>query len=246
MTTTVYDKAKSLVACDSRWSVPSDFGVLYVDEAPFQKIEVYKNHAFVFAGMAPVIDQWKKHLRASASGLVTPQPGLHGIALLVAELGSGNLVEAYQQDIVLPDRINPATVFAGTGSTHAARCWITNRCAKRAVVSAMSHDVGSGGEVRYLELLTRHSNLIQCEGIESLDKAFIEKGMVMFTRNDQAKGPIPFAEAAKLDQQVAELYGKAASGSLRQDVQAPCDAVFNMPLPEDEKRISETLRRIFA
>lgn len=246
MTTTVYDKAQSMVACDSRWSIPGDFGVLYVDEAPFQKIEVFRDRVFVFAGRAPVIDLWKKYLRAASNGLNVPQPSLEGIALLIAETGTGALVDSYQQDIMLPDPMSPETVFAGTGSTHAARCWIANKCPKRAVESAMNYDVYSGGEVRFLELLTGNSNLIECQGIESLGQAFIEKGMVMFTRNDQEKGPIPFKDAAAMDPAVAELYhGKAANGSLIQDVQAPCDGVFNKPLPEDEMRISETLRKIF-
>lgn len=246
MTTTVYDKASGIVACDSRWSIPGGFGVLYVDEAPFQKIEVHKKNVFVFAGRAIVIDQWKKFLRAAEKGLQTPVPTLDGIAMLIAESETGNLVDSHQQDIFLPDQVAPHTVFAGTGSTHAARCWTANKCAMRAVESAMSYDINSGGTVRFMELFTGNDNLIDCQGIESLDQAFLEKGMVMFTRNDQDKSPIPFKQAATLDPQVAELYGRAANGSLRQDVQAPCDAVFNKALPEDEKRISDTLRKIFG
>lgn len=247
MTTTVYDSAKGTVSCDSRWSIPDDrFGVLYVDEAPYQKIEIVNGHAFVFAGMAPVIHAWKLHLRAAAAGHVLAEPSMIGMAVLVAEIGSGRLKYRYQQDIELPDQTNPETIFAGTGSLHAARCWQVNKCPKKAVETAMMYDICTGGEVKYVELQSGRHNLIPCEGISCLDQAFLTKGMVMFNRNEHDKGPIPFKEAAAIDPQVAEWYNKAANGSLLNDVQAPCDAVFSKPLPEDERRMSEVLRDIFG
>lgn len=246
MTTTVYDQKSGYVACDSRWSILGDFGVLYVDDAPFQKIEVVNGVVFVFAGRAPVIDAWKKYLRSLAKGETSEAPTLEGVALLAAKLGGGELLDHYQQDILLPSPVEPTTSFAGTGASHAARCWVSNQCAKRAVQSAMLYDLYSGGEVRHVELMSGNSNLITCEGIESLDQAFLEQGMVMLTRNDQAKGPMPFKVAAELDSELKELYGKVANGSMRAEIQAPCDAVFNKPLPEDKARISETLKGIFG
>ncbi|MBH3360425.1 hypothetical protein [Pseudomonas guariconensis] len=242
MTTTVYDKAKLLVSCDSRWSIPGDFGVLYVDEAPFQKIEVFRDNVFVFAGMAPGIDAWKKYLRMKAAGMQVARPSLDGIAFCNAKIGCGTVLGYHEQDIILPGQ---AAMFTGTGSTHAARCWIANGCAKKAVQSAMAYDICSGGVVRHLELSTGEGNLIKCEGIESLNQAFLDKGMVMLNRHDQEKGAIPFKEAAALDPQVAALYGMAANGSLREHVQAPCDAVFNKPTEEDERRVDEMLSKMF-
>lgn len=247
MTTTIYDRAKKIVACDSRWSIPDDrFGVLYVDEAPYLKIEIAENHAFVFAGKAPVIGQWKTFLRGRAAGLEILRPTMHGIAALIAEIGSGNLKHYYKQDIVLPDVFDVHTVFAGTGSIHAARCWQTNQCAARAVSSAKNFDVCTGGEIRFVELQSGHHNLIQCDGFDSLNQAFLNKGMVMFNRSELDKSPIPFKEAALLDPGVAELYQVAASGSLLENVQAPCDAVFGTPTPEDEARMDQVLKDIFG
>lgn len=243
MTTTVYDRATKVVACDSRWSIPGAFGVLYVDDAPFQKIEVTDDSVFIFAGMAPVIDQWKKHLRARKAGQLTPQPPLAGIAVLAAEIGSGSVVAHWGQDIVYPDPNNPDIFLAGTGSTHAARCWQTNKCPHKAVATAMSNDLYSGGTVRFFELETKQNNLIQCDGIEILNDAFLTRGMVMF---NQEKGPVTFREAAQLHPDVANLYKQAANGALSEQVQAPCDAVFNKPTAEDEKRFSDALQKIFG
>ena len=247
MTTTIYDRAKGVIACDSRWSIPDDrFGVLYVDEAPYLKIEIAQNHAFVFAGKAPIIGQWKVYLRARAEGQNLPVPPMQGIAALVAEIGSGKLKHYYKQDIILPDVFDAQTIFAGTGSTHAARCWQANQCPARAVASAMNFDICTGGEVRYVELLSGQHNLSHCHGIESLNQAFLHKGMVMFNRSELDKSPIPFKDAAGIDPNVAEWYNKAASGSLLQDIQAPCDAVFGKPTAEDETRMKDVLDSIFG
>ena len=246
MTTTVYNRDSGVVACDSRWSILGEFGVLYVDEAPFIKIERAGTAAFVFAGKAPVIHAWKLFLRSMERGEPAEQPTLEGIALLVARMGCGSLLDAHRQDIFLPNEEEADTVFAGTGSSHAARCWLSNKCAKRAVESAMQYDGNSGGPVRYVELLSGKHNLIACQGIESLEQAFLEKGMVMLTRNDQAKGPMPFKDAAEIDPAVRELYSQVATGAMRNEIQAPCDAVFSKPKPEDDARIGKTLRSIFG
>ncbi len=247
MTTTIYDRAKGLITCDSRWSIPDDrFGVLYVDEAEFSKIEIASGHAFVFAGKAEVIHAWKVFLKNRERGIAMAEPTMDGISALVAELGSGNWKYYYGQDIALPDQANPQTIFAGTGSSHAARCWQANRCPKKAVASAMIYDICTGGEIRYVELQSGKHNLISCRGVQSLDQAFLNKGMVMFNRNESDKGPVPFKEAAEIDPSVAEWYKKAAGGSLLDNVQAPCDAMFSKASEEDRAQMSAVLKGIFG
>jgi hypothetical protein len=247
MTTTVYDGVRKMITCDSRWSLPDErFGVLYVDEAPFQKLEIVRDHAFVFAGKAVVINAWKIYLQARASGRALDLPTMDGIAVLVAFLQTGALKHYYGQDIILPDVFDPQTIFAGTGSTPAARCWEINRCPHRAVMSAMDFDVSTGGEVKFVELSSGQHNLTLCQGLNSLEKAFMEKGMVMFNRNDVSKMPIPFKEAAAMDPAVASLFTDAEAGILGQRVQAPCDAMFKKPTQDDVNRMSMVLDDIFA
>lgn len=247
MTTTIYDRAVEMITCDSRWSIPDErFGVLYVDEAEFSKVEIANGHAFVFAGKSNVIHAWKVFLQARERGVAMPEPTMDGISALVAELGTGALKYYYGQDIVLPSQDDPHTVFAGTGSSHAARCWESNRCPKKAVASAMMFDVCTGGEVRYVELKSGKHNLTACQGVNSLDQAFLNKGMVMFNRNEIEKGPVPFKDAADIDPSVAEWYKKAASGSILDNVQAPCDAMFSKPSAEERGRMSAVLKDIFG
>ncbi|UZZ08942.1 hypothetical protein NDO41_16225 [Ectopseudomonas mendocina] len=247
MTTTIYDKENGLITCDSRWSIPDNrFGVLYVDEAEFSKVEIVNGHVFVFAGKANIISAWKYFLRAQAAGIVLPEPTMAGIAALVAELGTGTLKYYYGQDIVLPDQSNPMTVIAGTGSSHAARCWEANKCPKKAVSSAMMYDVCTGGEVRYVELQSGANNLNSCVGFKSLQRAFLEKGMVMFNGNQIEKGPVPFKEAADIDPTVADWHQKIANGSVLENVQAPCDAMFSKPSDEERARMSAVLKDVFG
>lgn len=243
MTTNVFDSEKKTIACDSRWSVPGTFGVLYVDEAPFLKMEVTQKGVFVFAGCAPVIDAWKSHLKSIDLGTPTPAPTLKGIALLGAERGTGRLLGYSGQDIVLPHVNDIQASFAGTGSYYAAMCWLLNKSAQQAVSTAIGQDSNSGGSVRFYDLSTDVNNLVHCQGIASLDQAFLEKGMVMFNSMKNAN-PIPFKQAAEMNPAVNELYSKAASGSLRDQVQAPCDAIFNEPTPQDEERVRNMLEML--
>lgn len=247
MTTTIYDKAAGMITCDSRWSIPDDrFGVLYVDDAEFSKVEIVGHRAFVFAGKANVINDWKVFLRSRSLGIPMVEPTMEGISALVAEIGTGTLIYYYGQDIVLPDQSNPLTVFAGTGSNHAARCWKANKCPQKAVSSAMMFDICTGGDIRYVELQSGKHNLSSCIGAASLDQAFLNKGMVMFNRTEIEKGPVPFKEAAAIDPAVAEWYKTAANGSILDEVQAPCDAIYSKPSEEDREGMRAVLKDIFG
>lgn len=247
MTTTIYDKQSGLITCDSRWSIPDDrFGVLYVDDADFSKIEIVNNHVFVFAGRANVISAWKIFLRAQASGMRLPEPTMDGIAALVAELGTGALKYYTGQDIEWPDSVNPTTLITGTGSIHAARCLEVNKCPRKAVSSAMKYDLCTGGVVRYVELQSGNHNLNSCVGFKSLTQAFLEKGMVMFNGNQIEKGPVPFKDAVAIDPAVADWHQKLSTGSVLDSVQAPCDAMFNKPSAAEREGMTNVLKDIFG
>lgn len=244
MTTTVYDAKDGIVACDSRWSIPGDFGVLYVDEAPFYKLGVYGRYAFVFAGRAPVIASWKQYLSLAEQGVLVQTPTLEGIAVLVAEMETGLLVDSYQQDIMWPSPDKPIGVFAGTGSTHAASCWIANKRAVQAVETAKNFDICTGGQTRFIELFNRVGHSAPCQGVSSLAGAFLERGMVMMTGNSPYKDPISFKEAAQLDPAIAELYKSAAEGSISDRVQAPCDAIYNSAPAVERERFASSIQRL--
>jgi hypothetical protein len=246
MTTTVYDKTNKLLTSDSRWSYDRDFGVLYVDDIGFDKIEAAPGmhgigYVFLFAGNSGVIQQWKTFIRSNpAPG--SASPSCDGIALLVVVVSTGEIVFEYGQDIRLPDSIQPTISFAGSGSIHAALCWESNQCARKAVDSAKSLDTFSGGEIKYFELLSGQHNLNAQIDLSDMSKAFIEKGMVMFKPNSQT--PVPVKEAAANDARVKDLCDKIASGQIT--LNAPCDAMFNRPTPEDEHRLKDAMARVFG
>lgn len=237
MTTTVFDGAKGFLTSDSRWSKDTDYAVLYVDDTGFDKIETAEGLVFLFAGNSMVIQQWKTYLRAS---LVGARPTQAGIALLIAEIATGNLLHLYQQDILLPDSTNPVTSFAGSGARHAVRCWETNSCAKKAVDTAKTADIYSGGEIKFFELATGQHNLTNSSDLAGMGRAFLERGKVMYTSNDK---PISVQEAAANDPRVAELCKEIAKGKI--PLNAPCDAMYNQPTADDDRRLDDVLSKFF-
>ncbi|MNF77477.1 hypothetical protein D3C84_596250 [compost metagenome] len=163
MTTTVYDKTKKLLTSDSRWSYNEDFGVLYVDDIGFDKIEKAigqhaEGYVFLFAGNSGVIQLWKTFIRSSPKP-GAPIPTCHGIAILAVHAETGEVVLDYGPGIRLPNAAQPTIRFAGTGSVHAAQCWHSNGCARKAVDSAKDLDPFSGGEVKFFELASGNHNL---------------------------------------------------------------------------------------
>lgn len=243
MTTNVYDQTKFLVTSDSRWSILTDFGVIYVDDTGFDKIEVSKDHAFVFAGNAAVIQTWKDYIRASQAGIPLARPSAKGISLLVAKMGCGTFVEAYGQDISLPNKLKPVVSFAGTGAHHAAVCWMTNKCGRRAIDSAKARDYYSGGSVSFLELNTRVGNQQNNRNADKLTEAFLDKGMVMYTPGINSSS-VPLDQAAASDPRVAEWLKKIAEGSV--EIQAPCDSMFAEPTEEEDARLDAAMASIFG
>ncbi|WNC09304.1 hypothetical protein [Pseudomonas coleopterorum] len=242
MTTNVYDQSSGFITSDSRWSVERDFAIMYVDDTGFDKIEEARGKVFLFAGDSETIQLWKTFLR---SGPLSSQgrPAIEGIAILIAEADSGRLVYHYGQDILLPDSEAPATSFAGSGARSAAQCWQANKCAKKAVETAKSFDLFSGGEVKSFELSTGKHNLNDQIDVKDLKAAFIKKGMVMFTANSPQQ-LVTVQEAAANDPRVAEIVTAIANGNV--SLKAPCDAMYNQPTHADKKRLDAALDEIFA
>lgn len=240
MTTNVYDRESGFLTSDSRWSFRTGFGVLYVDDTGFDKIEEARGNAFLFAGDSHVIQLWKDWLRAdpiSAAG----RPTQEGIAVLIAQTATRALIYHYGQDIMWEANGDWTQSFAGSGAMYAAPCWTQNKCAHRAVDSAKTHDQFSGGEVKFFELSSGSHNLKNDIEVTALGKAFLGKGMVMYKANSN---PIPVQEALKTDPRVAQICDEIASG--QRSLSAPCDAMYNKPTKQDDLRLNAALDRIFG
>lgn len=243
MTTNVYDGSMMLLSSDSRWSVKHSSGdfIIFVDDFGFDKIEIAGDHAFVFAGCASTIQDWKTFLASNPTGS-NGHPSIDQIALLIADVVTGQVVAHVGQDIQIPNADASVTSFAGTGSSHAADCWMQNGCAKTAVKTAKGFDLFSGGEVRFLELNTRNHNLKNDRSFAELRDSFQTQGMVMYIANSHKQ--VPVNEARMNDVRVGEQCDAIARGEISPT--APCDAMYHRATVAEKQQVAAALDRIFG
>ncbi|OBY48670.1 hypothetical protein [Pseudomonas sp. AU12215] len=236
MTTNVYDKNTLKAGTDSRWSMTKEFAFFFVDNSGFEKIVATENAIFVFAGDSLVIQQWKDFLFSEHTAL--EQPNLDGIAMLMVDKTTGDVIFSHGQDIQPADEESRVVAsFAGSGARHAAGCWMQNRDVVRSINTAKLFDLYSGGDTKYFELQANNGNLTEDVGLAGLNRAFMERGMVMYLANGQA--PMSIRDAAAQDDRVKELVDGIAKGSL--SLSAPCDAQFIKPTQEDKDRLKAAL-----
>lgn len=224
-----------ILASDSRWSVVLCERVIFLDDVGFDKIELAEGHAFLFAGDAKRIQEWKTWMHSGAVA-TTPEPRKDGIALLVVECDTGTVKFAFGYASELP-----RTMYSGSGGLFATRCWAGNKSAQKAVQTASHFDVLSGGEGKFLELSTRKNNLTNTSNIDELHANFIEKGTVMYAHSDLM---VPVKKAAANDPIVQSVVDKIASGHV--SVSAPCAAMHQEWSDEDKSRLSAVLDDIFS
>lgn len=243
MTTNVYDGFQGIASTDSRWSAGRDFAIFYVDDTGFEKIVVRDDAVFLFAGDSSVIQQWKDYLAGPRYSHAAGEPPLEGIALLIVNAATKEIIYGYGQDITLNDQSAKAIAsFAGSGGRLAAECWRQNFCAKRAIDTAKQIDVFSGGETKFFELTSKTGNLIKDVGLKGLGEAFKERGMVMFLA--QLDKPMSIQEAQAIDPRVAEFAQQVASGQV--PLSAPCDAMYNTPSAEEKAELRKVLGNLFG
>ncbi|KWO62589.1 hypothetical protein [Burkholderia territorii] len=231
--------AAKLLTSDSRWSIElGTTKIAFVDDAGFDKIEIVGDHAFLFAGDSMGIDLWKKYIHGGGGPNIPP---LDGIALFALNVVSQDIVISYGQDIALPNASELMASFAGSGARHAAKCWEVNRCGRRAIDTAKSLDIYTGGTTRFVDIATRENNLLNDIDVTHLGKQFLDKGMIMYLKAQTIR---PIAAAAADDQEVKDLCDKIAQGSI--SLSAPCDAMLMKPTKEDEERVRAGMLKIFG
>lgn len=242
MTTNVYDKSAQKAGTDSRWSINTDYAVFYIDDSGFEKLVHTENGVFIFAGDSKVIQDWKDYLfDESANDSLQDDPGLDGIAMLMIDKADGSVIFEHGQDIQYTDIDGELVAsFAGSGARHAAGCWLRNNCAVKSVDTAKLMDPYSGGETKFFELATQTGNLTQDVGLQGLNVAFMERGMVMYLNSGQV--PLSVRDAAINDDRVKNLVDKVAQGSVA--LSAPCDAQYMKPTAADKERLRSALGRI--
>jgi hypothetical protein len=248
MTTNVYDGNVGVVATDSRWSHTFGRWLIYVDDVPFEKIEVYRGAALVFAGKGRVIQRWKDWLATAPKAEdMDKRPSADGISVCVIDTGARAVLFHERQDIA-----RDGAYFAGSGARFAFGCWSANRDAKRSVVTATVTDPATGGEVKFLECVSGVHNLRQVPAnrvtIDTVDRAVFERGMVMDISTKRSGAP-PFklsdlaVGASAGDADLAELKRRLEAGEVSAD--APCDSMHSEWSAEELARLDAALVKAF-
>lgn len=195
MTTNVYDRVASKITSDTRWSADfihedGEHYLVYIDDVDFDKIAQNQHLAILMAGDSYLIDCWKKWLSDPAfDGTNRPyvkrnlksgeQTAVHLCVICkdtkVILFACGTIYSLPQGSISDFDAI-----FLGSGGNYALSCWANNRCSITATESAKKDDIYSGGQVKFIDLLSGISNLAHNQRTcEQMTEQLKEKGMIM-------------------------------------------------------------------
>lgn len=230
-----------MMATDSRWSMP--FGshrLVYVDDVPFDKIERYNEHAFMFAGKGVVIQQWKEWIRTNPDPALMPT--FDGISLCVVHAPTAQVEWAEKQDI-----IRDGGWFAGSGSRYAYVCWARNKDPHLCIESAKQVDPCTGGIVKYFDMSSGRHNLCLPTAsvtIHDVGLAIQRRGVVMDISSDKGSTP-PFklTEVAANDSDLLDLQARIANG---EGPEAPCDGMYSEWTEDQKSSLKGVLAKVFG
>lgn len=245
MTTNVYDSVQGVLASDSRWSVTYGSYLVYIDDTGFEKIEILNNkHAFMFAGFARAIQNWKTWIRSNPTNM-DGAPDFEGMCVCVVDIEANKVLFSQRQDIV-----KDGSYFAGSGSRHAALCWLVNKCAKRAIETAKTRDICTGGDVKYFDIKSKTHNLYNVRKditMEMVRNALVQRGEVMTIATANDLNP-PFKKLADLvaanDADAVEISAQLASGAL--NPQAPCDGMVSEWTAAERSDLTNVFGEVFG
>jgi hypothetical protein len=254
MTTNIFDSSGHLMATDSRWSIEYGDWLLYLDDTGYEKMLVRNGKVLMFAGYGRVIQLWKDWINSDPpdpSGM----PAHKGMSVCMVDGATRTVDFDAEQDIVAN-----GVYCAGSGSRSAYSCWSANRDAHRAVETAKSKDIFSGGEVKFYNFKNGSNNLVNnypTAGItiKMVDQAILSRGSVMKTNTNSTSGaslPFPKVANAKAADDAAnddksaveEIREKIAAGEL--SANAPCDGMHNDWTEENKAKFQKALGNMFG
>lgn len=243
MTTNVFDGGCSVVATDSRWSKQVGKWLIYIDDARFEKLELYKSFCFVFAGSGRVIQQWKSWIQSSPTDFST-KPGCDGISVCIVNTTDKSVLFTQNEDIVKDN-----AYFYGSGARHAYRCWDANRDPKKAVETAKSFDACTGGDVKFIDMKSMSHNLHQVTkqvSLQMVEQALDSRGMVMELNQGMHTGNPPFklADVASSDKELLQAKEQLSSGAM--SLEAPCDGMYSEWSKEQKDKLDDALKIVFS
>lgn len=249
MTTNIYDSNQFIMATDSRWSIQLGCWLMYADEVGYDKIIHQRGKVLMFAGFGSAIQAWKDWILSTPIGPVDMPPH-KGMAVCMVDATTKIVDFDAHQDIV-----DSGVYCAGSGARHAYGCWKSNNSAIKAVETAKSMDIFSGGEIKYFDCNNQSNNLTQLAPltnitINTVDEAILRGGKIMKI-NLPSPGNPPFSlrtESSANDDgeasAIALITRKVASGEL--SATAPCDGMHNDWTDVNKEKFTLALGNMFG
>lgn len=206
------------ITSDSRWSIQLDRDeILFVDNAPFEKMVERDSFALVMAGDSQLIYEWKQWAK---TGITQPRPNVTRIDEYYVQRHI-SICFIIKPVLVLFDNevstfVTPKARFSGSGARHAKSCWEKRNCAKQAIISAKEKDYFTGGSVKYVDLTSPDNNLsVDDMTVMQLHDLITKEGTVM---NTVTKKSIPVKKYKNQEQIIADtqankLVASAPTGS---------------------------------
>lgn len=239
MTTNVLDCVHGVLSTDSRWSSDNGDWVAYVDDTNYDKLAFTSRVGFLFAGDMPPIEAWKGYVTngmKKGTRPIIPQTWLPGtrIQVIQVELSTGRIVFQSHKFLNTSFGVAIKALFAGTGAPYAKACWDINKCAKTAIGSATLDDLRSGGNVVYLNRVTRENNVTNTATAQSVLDQLKDRGFLM---NATQKQPAVLLKDAANDpsKPAAQAFAKAVMSGA-----APLTAPFpGMDEPWTKEKLAE-------
>lgn len=239
MTTNVLDCVNGMLTTDSRWSADNGDWVAYVDDTNYDKLAFTSRVGFLFAGDMPPIDAWKHYVNGGmkkGTRPVIPQTWLPGtrIQIIQVDLSTGKIVFKSHNFLNTSFGLAVKALFAGTGAPFAKACWDARKCAKTAIVSAAVEDARSGGNVVYLNRVTRENNVRNTATAQSVLDQLKDRGYLMNAKQNQAAVLLKDA-ASDPANPAAQAFAKAVMSGA-----APLTAPFpGMDEPWTQEKLAE-------
>lgn len=248
MTTNVYDVASGLLTSDSRWSAKDGEWMVYVDDTKFDKIIADAQLALLFAGDLLNIAAWKNWVVAGRAA-PAPMDMLNETSIVIVDVATGDVV--FNTDYLLWSDIGPArhAWYGGTGAPYAKDCWEVNKCAKKAVESAIMADKYSGGTVLHFNRNTLVSNVMNSESHLSVMAQMKERGIMKNSSGAEFKvsevvssdNSAEYDSAGVLDSVAKKLAEKVMNGSIT--LSAPFPGIEQPWTNEKKLELARVLER---
>lgn len=211
MTTNVYDISAALLTSDSRWSYEESGWIVYVDDTAYDKIAFDEDLGLLFAGNLTKIDIWKKWLYDGR--LVDPPlDQVDDMSIIGVDMHSGNVI--FWSDYLLNSIANNVIEawYGGTGGPYAKDCWQLNRCAQKAISTAIEKDDFSGGSTVYVRRSNFDTNIRNSVHVSSVLAQMKERGIMLNVKGSRDEKLLKDAVNDPADQVAHSIAKKVMSG----------------------------------